>query len=92
MELTDRLAYLESVRDWQQLREELEKQISGTKSNEQKAQLHLRLGRLLDEQFLLGAKALKHFQDAYKLNPKLTESLAEARRMYWDLGKLNMVQ
>lgn len=92
MELTERLAYLESVRDWQQLREELEKQIGGTKSNEQKAQLHLRLGRLLDEHFLLGAKALKHFQDAYKLNPKLTESLAEARRIYWDLGKLNMVQ
>jgi len=92
MELTERLAYLESVRDWQQLREELEKQISSTKSNEQKAQLHLRLGRLLDEQFLLGAKALKHFQDAFKLNPKLIESLEEARRIYWDLGKLNMVQ
>ncbi|MGZ3473038.1 MAG: hypothetical protein ACXWUG_01115, partial [Polyangiales bacterium] len=92
MEFTERLAYLESVRDWQQVREELEKQIGSTKSNEQKAQLHLKLGRLLDERFLLGVKALKHFQDAYKLNPQLVESLEEARRIYWDLGKLNMVQ
>ncbi len=37
-------------------------------------------------------KALKHFQDAYKLNPALIESLENARAIYWDLGKLNMVQ
>ncbi len=37
-------------------------------------------------------KALKHFQDAYKLNPALIESLEAARSVYWDLGKLNMVQ
>jgi tetratricopeptide (TPR) repeat protein len=92
MELQDRLAYLESVRDWQELREELEKGIGGPGSNETKAKLHLQLGRLLDERFLLGVKALKHFQDAYKLSPALIESLEEARRIYWDLGKLNMVQ
>ena len=37
-------------------------------------------------------KALKHFQDAYKLNPALIESLESARSVYWGLGKLNMVQ
>ena len=41
---------------------------------------------------MLGVKALKHFQDAYKQNPALVEALAEARAVYWDLGKLNMVQ
>jgi tetratricopeptide (TPR) repeat protein len=41
---------------------------------------------------LAGAKALRHFQDAYKLNPALLESLEAARTIYWDLGKLNMVQ
>src|SRR5262249_48791301 len=35
---------------------------------------------------------LKHFQDAFKLNPALIEALAEARAIYWELGKLNMVQ
>ena len=53
---------------------------------------HLRLGRVLESKFLAGVKALKHFQDAYKLNPALGESLEAARSVYWDLGKLNMVQ
>jgi tetratricopeptide (TPR) repeat protein len=92
MELEERLSYLENVRDWQSLVEELEKGISSSAANAAKAQFHLKLGRLLETKFLAGVKALKHFQDAYKLNPALTESLEAARNVYWDLGKLNMVQ
>jgi tetratricopeptide (TPR) repeat protein len=92
MELEDRLSYLENVRDWQSLVEELEKGIGSSSANATKAQLHLKLGRVLETKFLAGVKALKHFQDAYKLNPALTESLEAARSIYWDLGKLNMVQ
>ena len=92
MELEERLSYLENVRDWQTLVEELEKGISSSGANAQKAQFHLKLGRVLESKFLSGVKALKHFQDAYKLNPALTESLEAARNIYWDLGKLNMVQ
>ncbi|HEX3854143.1 MAG TPA: tetratricopeptide repeat protein, partial [Polyangiaceae bacterium] len=57
-----------------------------------KADIHLRLGRVLHTQFLQGVRALKHFQDAYKLNPSLFDALSEARAIYWELGKLNMVQ
>jgi tetratricopeptide (TPR) repeat protein len=92
MELQERLSFLENVRDWQGLVEELEKGISGAGANAAKAAYHLRLGRVLEAKFLAGVKALKHFQDAYKLNPSLTESLESARSIYWDLGKLNMVQ
>ena len=92
MELAERLSYLESVRDWQGLAEELEKGIASSASNADKAQFHLKLGHLLEGKFLAGVKALKHFQDAYKLNPALIESLGAARAIYWDLGKLNMVQ
>jgi tetratricopeptide (TPR) repeat protein len=92
MELNEHLSYLENVRDWQSLVEELEKGIASTASNADKAQFHLRLGRVLERKFLAGVKALKHFQDAYKLNPVLVESLEAARSIYWDLGKLNMVQ
>jgi len=92
MEQAERLSYLETVRDWQQLVEELERGISGAGQNAQKAAFHLQLGRVLEKKFLAGVKALKHFQDAYKLNPALLEALAEARGIYWDLGKLNMVQ
>src|SRR5580704_11700197 len=92
MELEERLSYLENVRDWQGLVEELEKGIASSAANGAKAQFHLKLGHVLEAKFLAGVKALKHFQDAYKLNPALTESLEAARSVYWDLGKLNMVQ
>src|SRR5471032_1789414 len=71
---------------------ELEKGIASSAANAAKAQYHLRLGRVLETKFLAGVKALKHFQDAYKLNPALSEALGGARAVYWDLGKLNMVQ
>ena len=92
MDLEERLSYLENVRDWQGLVEELEKGIASSSSAAEKASFHLRLGRVLEGKFLAGVKALKHFQDAYKLNPALIESLAAARNVYWGLGKLNMVQ
>ena len=69
MELEERLSYLENVRDWQSLVEELEKGIASSAANAAKAQFHLKLGRVLETKFLAGVKALKHFQDAYKLNP-----------------------
>ena len=92
MDLQDRLKQLENVRDWQGLVEELEKGIQSQSANEAKASFHLRLGQVLEQKFLAGVKALKHFQDAYKLNPALAESLEAARAVYWALGKLNMVQ
>src|SRR6185312_11416121 len=51
-----------------------------------------RLGRVLENKFLHAVRALKHFQDAFKLNPSLAEALREARAIYWNLGKVNMVQ
>src|SRR5436305_11580566 len=92
MDLQDRLKQLENLRDWQGLVEELEKGIQSQNANEAKASFHLRLGQVLEQKFLAGVKALKHFQDAYKLNPALAESLEAARSVYWSLGKLNMVQ
>jgi tetratricopeptide (TPR) repeat protein len=92
MDLEQRLNQLERHHDWQGAQEALEQELVSTEDATLKADLHLRLGRLLHSQFLQGVKALKHFQDAYKLNPALLEALAEARGIYWELGKLNMVQ
>src|SRR4026207_795876 len=92
MDLSERLKQLETVRDWQGLVEELEKNIVSASANEVKASYHLRVGKILEQKFLSGVKALKHFQDAYKLNPALAESLEAARSVYWALGKLHMVQ
>ncbi len=92
MDLAQRLSLLESVHDWHTLAEELEKAIASEADASAKAEHHLRLGRVLDERFLQGIKALKHFQDAYKLSPALLEALERARGIYWDLGKTAMVQ
>lgn len=92
MDLEQRLNNLERHHDWAGLAEALEQAIASAQDPAAKAELHLRLGRLLHAQFLQSVKALKHFQDAFKLNPALGEALAEARRIYWELGKLNMVQ
>jgi len=92
MDLQQRLSSLENHQDWYGLAETLNQALSEVTDNSSKAELHLRLGRVLHTQFLNGVKALKHFQDAYKLNPSLTVALAEARSVYAELGKLNMVQ
>ncbi|MCA9627067.1 MAG: tetratricopeptide repeat protein [Myxococcales bacterium] len=92
MDLEARLNNLENSHEWHAMVEALEQGIAGAQDDGVKAQLHLKLGRLLRDRFLQGVKALKHFQDAFKLNNQLTEALEEARSVYWELGKLNMVQ
>ncbi|HEU4412622.1 MAG TPA: tetratricopeptide repeat protein [Polyangiaceae bacterium] len=92
MDLAQRLENLEGNRDWQGLVEELEKGVSAVPDAAQKASYHLRLGRLLSQKFFQAARALVHFQEAFKQSPQLVEALTEARGIYWLLGKLNMVQ
>src|SRR5450432_3332576 len=91
MDLQEQISFFERNRDWQGLVEELEKSLGGATQNAIKASIHLKLGRVLETKFLQSVKALKHFQDAYKLNPALLEALEEARLIYWDLGKTGMV-
>jgi tetratricopeptide (TPR) repeat protein len=92
MDLEQRLKQLSGLHDWHGVVEAIEQGIAATADATGKATLHLRLGRVLRNRFLQGVRALKHFQDAYKLNPAQVEALSEARGIYWDLGKLNMVQ
>ena len=92
MDLQQRLSNLENHQDWYGLVEALTEALNVASDNAVKAELHLHLGRVLHVHFLQGVKALKHFQDAYKLNPALIVALAEAGQVYAELGKLNMVQ
>ncbi len=92
MDLQQRLSNQEIHQDWYGMAEALNQGLGEVSDSALKAELHLQLGRVLHTRFLQGVKALKHFQDAYKLNPSLTVALAEARDVYRELGKLNMVQ
>ena len=92
MDLEQRLNQTESQHDWYGLVVALEEALAGASDNSQRAALHLRMGRLLNSSFVQGVRALKHFQDAYKLNPTVPEGLVEARGIYWEIGKVSLVQ
>jgi tetratricopeptide (TPR) repeat protein len=92
MDLDDRLRLLEGCHDWQGLVDALEEAISVEQEPAPKARLHLRVARVLAGPLMQGARALKHFQDAFKLDSSLTDALSEARAVYWQLGKLPMVR
>ncbi|MBI4701491.1 MAG: tetratricopeptide repeat protein [Deltaproteobacteria bacterium] len=86
------LSQLEACSDWRALAEALEKAAAESQDDAAKAKYLLRLGRVLTDKLLLGAKALRHFQTAWKLQPSSPEPLREARRIYWELGKFSMVE
>ena len=92
MELTERLTLLEHQRAFAQMRALLEHSLAESSSQKERSQLHFRLGRLLRGQFLLLAAALKHLQDAYKLDPEQLDCLRFARAIYWETGRVSMVQ
>src|SRR6187551_271156 len=92
MDLDDRLRLLEGCHDWQGLVDALEEAITAEQEPAARARLHLRLARVLAGPLMQGARALKHFQDAFKLDASLTDALSEARAVYWQLGKLPMVR
>ena len=71
MELEERLSYLENVRDWQSLVEELEKGIASPAANPAKAQFHLN--------FVTGAGDVREDQVHFYITvPKTDAKKAEA--------------
>ena len=58
----------DSAQDHLAFRAELEEAIQSGGDASELAVLHLRLGHLLRNQFLEGVTALKHFQEAFKLD------------------------
>ena len=70
MELEERLSYLENVRDWQSLVEELEKGIASSAANASKAQFHLKLGRVLETKFLAGREGAEALPGRLQAQPR----------------------
>ena len=82
---------LEDLRNWPALTAALEQEIEAQERPEDKSDLHLRLGKVLEERFLDKKRALQHYQRAFKLNPATVEALERARSVYREMGKLAMV-
>jgi len=87
-----RLADCESAHDHLVARAELEAALESEAEPEARAILHLRLGHLLRGQFLEGVAALRHFQDAFKLDQARLDAVGAARSLYRELGRLPLVQ
>ncbi len=86
------LSECKSAEDHRAYREQLESQLNEVSDPDLLAAVHVRLGHLLRSQFLEGVTALKHFQEAYKLDPSRLDALGVARGIYRELGRLPLVQ
>jgi tetratricopeptide (TPR) repeat protein len=86
------ITQLETAREWQTLAEALESAIEQAEDASEKSALFLRLGRVMTDKLLQAPRALRYFQNAWKLQPENVQPLKEARDIYWDLGKLKMVE
>ncbi len=92
MDLKQRIHELETTFDWPALAEALEQAGEQEQDPAKKSAYLLKLGRVLNEKLLQGPRALKYFQNAWKLRPDSTEPLTDARNVYWDLGRVKMVE
>lgn len=91
-DLTTRLDNCWSVQDKQHLLVELVKELEREQEVSKKAALHVSVAHLLRSGFLDAVNALKHFQEAFKLDPSRLDALGAAREIYRELGRLPLVQ
>src|SRR5260221_3379482 len=82
---------LRSARSIPSLIEELEREVDRVDGKEQKAAKLYELGEMCEDLFLRKDRAMVHYQAAFKLNPSETKSLERARRIYREMGNLEMV-
>lgn len=92
MTVESRLAACESAQDLFEIRADLERSLVGEVQATRKAALHIQLGHLLRAEFLEGVTALRHFQEAFKLDPARLDAVGAARTVYRRLGRLSLVQ
>jgi hypothetical protein len=79
------------VASWKQEIQEAEAraEVGGTPQSVCAAKLEV--ARLWEGRFLQKAKAIVSFQLAYKADPQSREALSNARRIYWEMGRLPTV-
>ncbi len=82
---------LRSTRNWSSILQELEREVEQLEPKEAKASALFQLGEICEELFLRKDLAMGHYQAAFKLNPQDPKALARARRIYREMGNLEMV-
>jgi golgin subfamily B member 1 len=72
---------------WKEYLLHLEGQVAEQEDPREQHDLHMKIARLWEDRYLQKAKAISHFQQAFKSLSGSLEALAEARRIYWELGR-----
>ncbi|MDQ1349499.1 MAG: hypothetical protein QG573_2880, partial [Acidobacteriota bacterium] len=80
------------VASWKQEIQAAEARADAASTPESVCASQLEVARLWEGRFLQKAEAIVHFQHAYKAEPKSREALANARRIYWEMGRLPTVE
>src|SRR5689334_25379376 len=82
---------LRTARSWPGLIEELEREVEKVEPKEARAAKLFELGEICEELFLRKDRAMVHYQAAFKLSPSDARALERARRIYREMGNLDMV-
>jgi tetratricopeptide (TPR) repeat protein len=69
----------------------LEQEINELDDPRAQSELHLRIGQIWEDRHLEKAKAVLHYQQAFKLDQASTTALRSARRVYREMGKPRMI-
>jgi tetratricopeptide (TPR) repeat protein len=77
---------------WKEFILHLEGQASEVDDAKARHDIHLRVAGLWERKYLQKAKAIVHYQQAFKALPSSAEALAEARRVYWELGRIATIE
>jgi len=77
---------------WKEYLGHLEERAEGLGADAERYQAHMEIARLWEDKYLQKAKAIVHYQHAFKANPESAEALREARRLYWELGRLSTIE
>ena len=92
MELrTELKSRLRTARSWPGLIEELEREVEKIEPKEARARKLFELGEVCEELFLRKDRAMVHYQASFKLSPHDARAIERARRIYREMGNLEMV-
>lgn len=91
MDTRDPMGRYEGFGNWRELVEHLERQAEHLEMPQERSEAHLRIGEIWERYFLEKAKAVLHYQQAFKQDPTSAEALCRARRVYREMGKARMI-
>ena len=92
MASTDGTDHYRSLSELRTIIQNLESEIEASGDTPENSSNHLELGRLYEEGLVNKAKAIVHYQRAFKLDTGCHEALSRARNIYWQMGRLHMVE